>query len=150
MRWSTGGGPSSTWEDTERQIRWHLLSHLLHQRECFCLLSTLRVIKEIWFICWSSFGDLATLYLTKENFHNSFQSLCQASIFSSSLSTDPHQTPSKTANKPTINWNTVCYLLARWSHYCCSLLDTVQCYRQHAHHVQVISFSPIGASGIKR
>ena len=40
-------------------------------RECFCLLSTLRALNEIWFIRWSLrfFGDLATLYLTKENFH---------------------------------------------------------------------------------
>ena len=42
-------------------------------RECFCLLSTLRALNEIWFIRWSLrfFGDLATLYLTRENFHYS-------------------------------------------------------------------------------
>ena len=47
-------------------------------REHFCLLSTLRALNEIWFIRWSLrfFGDLATLYLTKENFHYSVPGRC--------------------------------------------------------------------------
>ena len=65
-------------------------------RECFCLLSTLRVIKEIWFIRWSLkfFWDLATLYLTKKNFHYS----CKHASWKSFL---PSHIPAHTARQVT-------------------------------------------------